>query len=325
MKKAQNNTKPDKCILCGKNQSRFCNSHSVPRMVLQSISDNGKVLQANALIGLEVIDTEKGISNSGTFYFICSDCDNKYFQDYENPDNLQKKPTDKMMAEIALKNILIQLYKRKIEIELIHILHKEYGKYENIELLDHMKSLDIDEYTAEIDFYKKIINQDDPGCFQILFWRLLPYQAPIAAQSTLALINDRSGRAINNVLDSSKCTRIENLHLCVFPMEKVTSVLVFYHKRDRKYKNLWHQFNVTTDEENLKYVNWLIFKYTENYFFSNSIRSIIESEKKLQILSRDYIDYPNLGFFNLYDLILNNELVTMNDIPNFLHTKYSLK
>ena len=71
MRKIQEETKPEKCILCGKEQTSFCNSHSVPKMVLKNIAKAGKLYHANKLIEIPVVDKEKGISNSGTFYFIC--------------------------------------------------------------------------------------------------------------------------------------------------------------------------------------------------------------------------------------------------------------
>lgn len=86
MRKIQEETKPEKCILCGKEQTSFCNSHSVPKMVLKNIAKAGKLYHANKLIEIPVVDKEKGISNSGTFYFICWDCDSKLFQEYENVD-----------------------------------------------------------------------------------------------------------------------------------------------------------------------------------------------------------------------------------------------
>lgn len=109
---ARNSAKPDKCILCGKPQTSFCNSHSVPQLSLRNIADNGKVLHASLLMGIDVVDIEKGVNNSGTFHFICNECDGTFFQDYENEQNLKSIPTDKMLAEIAVKNILLQLSKR---------------------------------------------------------------------------------------------------------------------------------------------------------------------------------------------------------------------
>ena len=123
LSEARKKAKPPKCILCGKEQSSFCNSHSVPKMVLKNIAKAGKLYHANKLIEIPAVDKEKGISNSGTFHFICRNCDSKLFQEYENVDALQEIQTEKMLAEIALKDILLMLSKRNQE--------KEYIKKEN--------------------------------------------------------------------------------------------------------------------------------------------------------------------------------------------------
>lgn len=116
MRSIQNDSKPDKCILCGQPKTSFCNSHSVPRMCLKNIAVDGKVFQANELVGVDIIDVEKGINNSGTFHFICNECDSKVFQDYENPDVwTENPPTDRVLAQIALKDVLLMLSKRNME------------------------------------------------------------------------------------------------------------------------------------------------------------------------------------------------------------------
>ena len=40
-----------------------------------------------------------------------NDCDNKLFSDYENPDNYSGKPTEKMVAQMALKDALKSISK----------------------------------------------------------------------------------------------------------------------------------------------------------------------------------------------------------------------
>lgn len=100
---ARNKAKPEKCILCGEDRTSFCNSHSVPQLSLRNIAENGKILHDSALMGIDVVDIEKGVNNSGTFHFICNECDGSFFQDYENEQNLKVKPSDKMLAEIAVK------------------------------------------------------------------------------------------------------------------------------------------------------------------------------------------------------------------------------
>lgn len=64
MRKIQEETKPEKCILCGKEQTSFCNSHSVPKMVLKNIAKAGKLYHANKLIEIPVVDKEKGIDDT---------------------------------------------------------------------------------------------------------------------------------------------------------------------------------------------------------------------------------------------------------------------
>lgn len=47
LSEARKKAKPPKCILCGKEQSSFCNSHSVPQMCLRPIADREKFEKLN--------------------------------------------------------------------------------------------------------------------------------------------------------------------------------------------------------------------------------------------------------------------------------------
>ncbi|MSS59530.1 hypothetical protein FYJ51_11565 [Erysipelotrichaceae bacterium Oil+RF-744-GAM-WT-6] len=77
-KKARDRAKPDRCILCGQKHTSFCNSHSVPQMVLNKIGKNGQIVQSNAIFGLEILKDTDGINRSGTFHIICRECDKNY-------------------------------------------------------------------------------------------------------------------------------------------------------------------------------------------------------------------------------------------------------
>lgn len=87
---ARKNAKQTECILCGNTQTSFCNSHSVPQLALRPIADNGMVLHASAAMGFdeEIVDIENGVNKSGTFNYICRNCDGTFFQDYESETNL---------------------------------------------------------------------------------------------------------------------------------------------------------------------------------------------------------------------------------------------
>lgn len=78
--------KRGECIWCGKKITRFCNSHSIPQMVLENIDTDGKVDYFNTIVKIPLINEDKGIGEAGTFKLICKECDNRIFQDYEKLD-----------------------------------------------------------------------------------------------------------------------------------------------------------------------------------------------------------------------------------------------
>jgi hypothetical protein len=182
---------------------------------------------------LTFTDNEKGVNNSGTFHFICNECDGTFFQDYENEQNLKSMPTDKMMAEIAVKNFLLQLSKRSQEEELYRLLQNKFKAFTNPEDLKEITGLDVNEFEQEILFHKNIVERNVSGGYQILFWKILPYKVPIALQSAIALPKDFKGNEINDVFDMSANVRMQYMHLAVLPLKAESVVLAFYHKRDK--------------------------------------------------------------------------------------------
>ena len=76
-------------------------------MVLRAIAENGIVMQPPAALGVDVkiIDIENGVNKSGTFNYICNACDNSFFLDYENPENIVQPPTD------TIHFIILKLYR----------------------------------------------------------------------------------------------------------------------------------------------------------------------------------------------------------------------
>ena len=321
-KQARMNSKPEKCIICGKATTRLCNSHSVPKMILKNIAENGKLMQANGLMGSNVVDIEKGVNNSGTFQFICQECDGSWFRTYENLDNLKAKEiTDKMLSEIALKNVLLLLSKRNVEREVIH-KGSELGVIIGAETAFETQNLDVRDYRNEMDLYLSI-DEKSSNCFQVLFHNVLPYVTPIAVQTALVIQKDLEGTVINDIYNYSPDVRIQNMHISVFPLEDTTIVIMFYHRRDKNYRRLLHQFNCISDERKLAYINYWIFKYTENYFFAPSVKKVISDNPKLVQLSREYNELPNLGLVN--PMIMNKyEPVKIDDIPNMLSPEYAV-
>lgn len=323
---ARNSAKPGKCILCGKEQTSFCNSHSVPQLVLRNIADNGKVLHASALLGIDVVDIEKGVKNSGTFYFICNSCDGTFFQDYENEQNLKLKISDKMLAEIAVKDFLLLLSKRTQEKELHKVLQRQFNAYSNPENLAGITGLDVRDFNEELQFHKEIADNNLNGGYQILFCKLVPYKVPIALQSAIALPRDLEGNEINNVFDMSESVRMQFMHLAIFPLQEESVILAYYHKRDKLYRKLRHQINGSSEQKTLQFLNYIIFAHTENYFISKTIKAIIETNEKLSLLGQENNGNPNLGFLGPNNFFgLTYQPVKMDEIPNFLSVEWALE
>ena len=328
LSEARKKAKPPKCILCGKEQSSFCNSHSVPQMCLRPIADKGKVLHAPLAMGFDigVVDLDGGVNKSGTFNYICRECDAKFFQDYENPDNITQPPTDKILAEIAVKNMLLQLNKRDIELELLDIKQQELGIYKNPDKLSELKTLDQKEYQEEVLFHQDIANNNKEGGYQILFWEVLPYKVPIATQSAMVLPYDMEGDILNDVGNLDKSVRMQYVHIAVLPLEEKSVVLAFYHKRDKIYRRLRHQINTTSREKVLQYINYLIFEHTENIYFSKTIEEELKNNKMIEKVSQEANGLPTFGHLSVDNMFgMDYEAVKPEDIPNFLDESWAIK
>lgn len=318
--------KSNVCALCGKSVKKFCNSHSVPQMSLKPIAHKGQVLHSSAVLGFDkdIIDNENGVNKSGTFHCICKECDGTYFQDYENPNNITNPPTDKMLAEIAVKNFLIQLNKTIFTTE----IYKQVkgAIYGGVDDLINIKKLDKLEQESELDFHKNNADNNEVGGYQILVWDVLPYVVPIAMQSAIVVTKDLEGRTINDIYNMDSNVKMQYLHLAVLPIREVSVIISFYHKRDKKYRSLRHQLNSISRSKKLQYINYLIFKYTENYYISKNIENEISKNERLRLLAQENYGVPNLGMLDESNSWgIDYKPVLEDEIPNFLDDKWAVK
>lgn len=342
MKVMKEDLKPRKCLLCDKDTTSFCNSHTIPQLSLKNISDSGMLTQAGYLIGSDLSDNDKGVNNSGTIQIICRKCDSFYFQEYENEMNLTSYPSDKMLSQIALKNFLLELVRRREEkyhfeklmsdntsnkalyLRIPEISSKTLeNTSQKIKDLRNSFDYDIEDFQNEILLHRTAIedNHKGTGAYQIIFHEVLPYKTPIAFQGSLTLIRDMCGYPVNDTSNHSKNNRIQKLHLAILPLKEKTMLLAFYHKRDRKYKSLKSQFNSTPRLKKLEFLNYLIFAYAENYYFSPKIKEKIRTNEKLVLLSQELFGKPTLGQYVGVD---SYKRVEPDEIPNFLLEEWAI-
>lgn len=330
--------KPKACILCGQEfNGPACNSHSVPRMILDNIADSGWVLKNDALIHpSKRANRGDGINRAGRFFLICNRCDNNIFKQYEDPANLLKPPSKELMAEIALKNSLLQLYKSRVEYETLKLILEEREKNTSKQdiacthIINRLAvvELDLKNFANETSFYQRIVKaKDDDDSFRVLYYKLLPYKTSIAMQGHIPLSLDMEGRVVNN--NFNYFVRTQSMHMAVFPLKKETFVLAFYCTRDKKYRPLLKQMRGSSDDVILAFLNYVILEYTENCFFSKDIAKIAYENSEIRRIAAENNMLPDFGYMvsswkELKKARREYQPVKIHEIPNLLSEQYAV-
>ncbi|WP_019913820.1 hypothetical protein [Paenibacillus sp. HW567] len=326
LKVSRADAKNAECFICRKKCSSFCNSHSVPQFCLQNISVAGKFYHAGNLVDMPMLDKDKGIGEAGTFKIICSDCDNSVFSDYENPEAYYQGPTDKMLAQIAMKNNLKSISKRQFEIQLYRNMAKQFG---NDKMMSHMEAVgssDLNEYIYELQYAKKACQSKWDNNYYLSYYESIPYVVPIAFQNNIALVSDLEGGTINDIYNHLRDYVIKSVHICVFPLKNHSVIMMFCKNGEHRYSKFFKQFKNLSFEEKLKVINYIIFSYSENYYFYKGIDQEILSHANLKDVAKTTsVSVKNSPFAD--SLKVAKEAYDLNKrdtIPNFLSETFKV-
>lgn len=318
--------KGEHCLICKKKCSSFCNSHTVPQFILKNIEENGYICQSSGLILGEnnpISDIFKGIKNTGVFKCICNDCDKKYFANYENPYTILGKPTQIVLREIALKNNLKQIAKKMVEKQ-IHIYMKEnYGKQSPLaEYCDD----DTRDHKKEFLRILKGINGKKEIYYDLVYWNILDYTVPLAYQGKLVLRGDLEGHLINNIATTDSRDFMEAVNIAIFPITGQTVIMMFIDESYSKYHNFIKQFRKLEEKEKLELINYIVFRYDEEYYINKSVYNKIKNEKALKRICLNvdiWLRRPcEKGELRQYML---SELKNLTSIPNLLSKEFALE
>ena len=327
-REAERSARLDKCFLCGQANIAFCNSHLTPRFILQNISENGEIFNFHNFSFHDDVsfDTKCGLNNSGTFRFICCKCDSTYFSDYENENNIKKLNWgSKLCSQIIIKNFLSRMHKRCIDGLIPDILLRRGFDIQNIEFSHELLRLDIKGYNGEIRYQKGIIENNLKNKHYIFFQKRLNYKVPFAVQSDIVIHRNINGDVINDVYCMDENYKMRTMHLCIFPLKQETVIALFMDKFSRKrYDKFIRSFQMLNDNEQLHYISYLAFKYSEDIFFSPLISKEIIDNENLHKLSRETYDDKNFGGAYVDELHLPNNLVDFRQIPNLLLPQYHI-
>lgn len=328
LSEARKSSKEDKCIYCGKETTSFCNSHSIPAFCLRNIATNGELFHSNALVNFPLLDFEKGVNKAGTFQLICRECDSKIFQEYEEPDNYEDKPTPQMIAQIAMKNYLKAISKRVNEYAIYDIL-KEHTA-ESVGFTDYMQyiqNIDLKEYKEGFEKAKRLSKKKWSSEYYVFFYEKLNYVVPIAFQSTVSLVVDLDRKIVNDIYYENPKYRIEDFHICVFPLKDSSIIMMFVDSEYKRYRNFYKKFNKLSLEEKLSTVNYIIFLYSEDIFFSKEVpNDILQNQNLIDTSKQTSMALSDNTFISAIENAKEiYDLSKRNSIPNLLNEKYKVR
>lgn len=331
IREAKQEAKLDKCIMCGEKTTSFCKSHSIPKLILKNITENGYLYTSNSFIEMPIIKKEKGINEAGTFNIICKKCDSQVFQAYENEEALLKEPTNKMMAEITIKNILLTKYKRNFEIKIYEKLIQHFIDTPEVVKIFEQKNkvnlIDISELDWEYNRAKKIIDKNLKSGYKLIFWTKLQYIVPIAFQGNICIYSDLNGNIINDIYDDDSNKKLHYININVFPLKECSVIFLYYHKDDNSYYRFEKQFNKLGNEEKLKLISYLLVKYTEEIYMSKEVSEEILKNEEIKGISKELFSF--LSAFSEEDLkkqknLKAEEISEYIDFINILDEKYKI-
>lgn len=325
---ATKNAKLECCILCSKPCSSFCNSHSIPQFALKRIAEDGKVmlpLQDEIL----TIGKDTGVNKAGTFHIICRDCDSRTFQLYEDPNAYNSKPTDQMLAQIALKDVLLMISKRNQEREQYKLVGEqaEFLKDFADEKI-YLGDFDLRDYGEDLEYARSSLDGRKSNRYYLCFYTVLDYVVPYVAQSSVTLISDFEDSIVNNIYSQEQKYRIKAIHVSVFPLKSTSAILLFIEDGVKRYRKFYRSLRKLPNDDQLAAINYLVFSYTENVFMNPTTHKELRKNDLFMDMCRKSTDFRSHTPFPLDDpleaAVKEFSLSKRNEIPNLLSREYAL-
>lgn len=297
----------NECMICHKQLGhrgvKKCTSHSLPQFVLKHLGT--KIYNINAFIKVPFEKEHSGIGEAGIFKLICEHCDNTFFQDYEDESKYTAAQSSihssqKALNEVALKNYLHSLYgnlsDRKRYRALIEDIKKAKPRAE--ETIENLK-YEVDVLTADIKDIKASLettlssrplldSKPSYRFYEVVYYHVFQRSFPIAAQGKVTIDTDCWGNKINNLYDYD--IPPQDLHICFFPSDSETAVLVFTEKANDRFDKMRDTIHSLTDDSIAKAFLSMFIAQNANFFLSSSIeRDLFDNQYLRQLSGEDGI------------------------------------
>lgn len=278
---------------------------------------------------LFLINNDKGLNEAGTFKLLCPTCDGKIFQDYENLEALKEVPSERMLEEIALKNVLLMLNKRYTEIELYNNLLKESKIPYPFDKKQEVNSLDERDYFWDFNRIKEIMKENGEKCeFKLFYCKHLDYTVPIAFQGAITLYGDLKGNIVTDIYNTSEEVIVKHMHICVFPLDIGSVVFAFYNKADTEYDSFVNQFNELDDDEKMRIISYIIYEYSEDMLTAKKFPHRTWFLNKMEVTFRETTEIFALSKEMAQEMQREKVKALQNiekDFPCILSEKFAVK
>ena len=294
---------PDKCAYCLKpfsgNKKHICNSHSIPQFVLRNIGSD--LCGINSLINMPWHKKETGLKKSGVFCMLHADCDNTVFSTYENAeiytnDITESKKIDQICNEIALKNYLNCLYDINnalliIDYTLEHLPEDRdhlLSRFMQDKKVEEANLKDIKDRVQRTRYLQKRAMKGKPmgDEYSIGFCHVYDRQFPIATQCRVSPDFDCWGNKINDSHNLE--SRIQDIHICVFPLLDKTFVMAFSRTEDTSISKTFQSIRSLDDYDLVaKALISMAIYGSQNFFFSASLPSSVTENQFLREIADD--------------------------------------
>jgi hypothetical protein len=276
----ENISKRETCLVCGSRQNSFKKSHTIPAFILRNIAIRGEVLPARSIVTCGGQRLAEGINKVNTFRAICEDCEHK-FSDYENPDNYLREPSECMLNQIALKTYLSRYAFKNVQLGEYSAIINQFGL--GGDMLSKVSNCELDafDFNREFEYAKSAVLKGSNNKYYLQWYRELEYVVPVAFQEALAVGVGFRNERINDLNSTSKKYKIQDLHICIFPLQEKSVVICFTRDNENRYRNFFKKFNTLETDKQLQTILFLALAYSDRVFLSPNIYNVAADDTSL--------------------------------------------
>lgn len=265
-------------------------AHSIQNnRILNRISESGHVYNIEASVINSNLQPEfKKISKNkaSTFFGFCDYHDTEIFKAIELNTY---EGTEQQNFLFAYRAFFVAYHK---VIRKMSVLRNSFKKYPS-SLLDPQSiimyrtaQLDIKDDELEYGLLQNMFIKQDYSEIKSFVY-VLKYEVNFAVSSYFSISKDMSNNVLHNIYDLDESIIIPGVFINVFPVEGKTNIIISYNKNiESNYSRLFKQMKDATEEEFLNYLSYIIFNFTEDFYFRpSSIEALNENQKDSMIES----------------------------------------